>query len=199
MLKIQAESNVPTQFGEFRMMAFSEDDKNWMPHMALIAKDTDLEKPTNVRIHSECITGEVFHSKKCECGEQLDAAMKFMQENGGIILYLRQEGRNIGIINKLKAYALQENGLDTVQANLQLGLPADNRDFSVAIDMLEQIGVKSVNLMTNNPEKIKFIKDSNIAYNSRIPLQIKSNEASASYLKTKRDYFGHLLDDENQS
>ena len=199
MLKLQAESNVPTQFGEFRMMAFSEDDKNWMPHMALIAKDTDLEKPTNVRIHSECITGEVFHSKKCECGEQLDSAMKYMQENGGIILYLRQEGRNIGIINKLKAYALQENGLDTVQANLQLGLPADNRDFSAAIDMLEQIGVKSVNLMTNNPEKIKFIKDSNIAYNSRIPLQIKSNEASASYLKTKRDYFGHLLDDENQS
>ncbi len=199
MLKLQAESNVPTQFGEFRMMAFSEDDKNWMPHMALIAKDTDLEKPTNVRIHSECITGEVFHSKKCECGEQLDSAMKYMQENGGIILYLRQEGRNIGIINKLKAYALQENGLDTVQANLQLGLPADNRDFSAAIDMLEQIGVKSVNLMTNNPEKIKFIKDSNIAYNSRIPLQIKSNDASASYLKTKRDYFGHLLDDENQS
>lgn len=198
MLKLQAESNVPTQFGEFRMMAFSEDDKNWMPHMALIAKDTDLEKPTNVRIHSECITGEVFHSKKCECGEQLDSAMKYMQENGGIILYLRQEGRNIGIINKLKAYALQEKGLDTVQANLQLGLPADDRDFSVAIDMLEQIGVKSVNLMTNNPEKIKFIKDSNIAYNSRIPLQIKSNEASASYLKTKRDYFGHLLDDENQ-
>lgn len=199
MLKLQAESNVPTQFGEFKMMAFSEDDKNWMPHMALIAKDTDLEKPTNVRIHSECITGEVFHSKKCECGEQLDAAMKFMQENGGIILYLRQEGRNIGIINKLKAYALQEKGLDTVQANLQLGLPADDRDFSVAIDMLEQIGVKSVNLMTNNPEKIQFIKDSNIAYNSRIPLQIKSNEASASYLKTKKDYFGHLLDDENQS
>ena len=199
MLKLQAESNVPTQFGEFRMMAFSEDDKNWMPHMALIAKDTDLEKPTNVRIHSECITGEVFHSKKCECGEQLDSAMKYMQENGGIILYLRQEGRNIGIINKLKAYALQENGLDTVQANLHLGLPADNRDFSAAIDMLEQIGVKSVNLMTNNPEKIKFIKDSNIGYNSRIPLQIKSNEASASYLKTKRDYFGHLLDDENQS
>lgn len=198
MLKLQAESNVPTQFGEFRMMAFSEDDKNWMPHMALIAKDTDLEKPTNVRIHSECITGEVFHSKKCECGEQLDSAMKYMQENGGIILYLRQEGRNIGIINKLKAYALQEKGLDTVQANLQLGLPADDRDFSAAIDMLEQIGVKSVNLMTNNPEKIKFIKDSNIGYNSRIPLQIKSNEASASYLKTKRDYFGHLLDDENQ-
>lgn len=198
MLKLQAESNVPTQFGEFRMMAFSEDDKNWMPHMALIAKNTNLEKPINVRIHSECITGEVFHSKKCECGEQLDSAMKYMQQNGGIIIYLRQEGRNIGIINKLKAYALQEKGLDTVQANLQLGLPADDRDFSVAIDMLEQIGVKSLNLMTNNPEKIQFIKDSNIEFNSRIPLQIKSNESSASYLKTKKDYFGHLLDDENQ-
>lgn len=153
MLKTQAEANVPTDFGEFKMMAFSEDDKNWMPHMALIAKNTDLEKPVNVRIHSECITGEVFHSQKCECGQQLDSAMKYMQENGGLIIYLRQEGRNIGIINKLKAYALQEKGLDTVQANLELGLPADDRDFGVAIEMLQKLGVKSVNLMTNNPEK----------------------------------------------
>ena len=198
MLKIQAEANVPTDFGEFRMIAFSEDDKNWMPHIALVAKDTDLSQPVNVRIHSECITGEVFHSQKCECGQQLNAAMEYMQKNGGIIIYLRQEGRNIGIINKLKAYALQENGLDTVQANLQLGLPADDRDFSVAIEMLEQIGVKSLNLMTNNPDKIQLIKDSNIEFNSRIPLQIKSNEISASYLKTKKDYFGHLLDDEDR-
>lgn len=197
MLNLQAESNVPTDYGEFRMMAFSEDDKNWMPHMALIAKNTNLEQPVNVRIHSECITGEVFHSQKCECGQQLNTAMKYMQENGGIIIYLRQEGRNIGIINKLKAYALQEKGFDTVQANLQLGLPADDRDFGVAIEMLEQIGVKSLNLMTNNPEKIQIIKDSSINFNSRIPLQIESNESSASYLKTKKDFFGHLLDDEN--
>ncbi|PZU83694.1 MAG: GTP cyclohydrolase II [Chryseobacterium sp.] len=197
MLKIQAQANVPTDYGEFKMMAFSEDDKNWMPHMALIAKNTDFEKPVNVRIHSECITGEVFHSQKCECGQQLNSAMKYMQENGGIIIYLRQEGRNIGIINKLKAYALQENGLDTVQANLELGLPADDRDFGVAVEMLENLDVKSVNLMTNNPEKIRFIKDSNIEFNSRIPLQIKSNESSADYLKTKKNFFGHLLDDEN--
>ena len=197
MLKIQAEANVPTEFGEFRMMAFSEDDKNWMPHMALIAKNTNLEKPVNVRIHSECITGEVFHSQKCECGQQLNSAMQYMQENGGMIIYLRQEGRNIGIINKLKAYALQEKGLDTVQANLQLGLPADDRDFGIAIEMLEKLNVKSLNLMTNNPEKIQIIKDSNIIFNSRLPLQIKSNDASASYLKTKKDFFGHLLDDEN--
>lgn len=197
MLKIQAQANVPTEFGEFKMMAFSEDDKNWMPHMALIAKNTNLNQPVNVRIHSECITGEVFHSQKCECGQQLNSAMQYMQENGGIIIYLRQEGRNIGIINKLKAYALQEKGFDTVQANLELGLPADDRDFGIAIEMLENIGIKSLNLMTNNPEKIQIIKDSPINFNSRIPLQIKSNESSASYLKTKKDFFGHLLDDEN--
>lgn len=197
MLKIQAQANVPTEFGEFKMMAFSEDDKNWMPHMALIAKNTNLDQPVNIRIHSECITGEVFHSQKCECGQQLNSAMQYMQENGGIIIYLRQEGRNIGIINKLKAYALQEKGFDTVQANLELGLPADDRDFGIAIEMLENIGIKSLNLMTNNPEKIQIIKDSSINFNSRIPLQIKSNESSASYLKTKKDFFGHLLDDEN--
>lgn len=197
MLKIQAQANVPTEFGEFKMMAFSEDDKNWMPHMALIARNTELDKPVNVRIHSECITGEVFHSQKCECGQQLNSAMQYMQENGGIIIYLRQEGRNIGIINKLKAYALQEKGFDTVQANLELGLPADDRDFGIAIEMLQNIGIKSLNLMTNNPEKIQIIKDSSINFNSRIPLQIKSNESSASYLKTKKDFFGHLLDDEN--
>ncbi len=197
MLKIQAQANVPTDYGQFKMMAFSEDDKDWMPHIALIADQTDFEKPINVRIHSECITGEVFHSQKCECGQQLNSAMQYMQENGGIIIYLRQEGRNIGIINKLKAYALQENGLDTVQANLELGLPADDRDFGVAIEMLEKLQVKSVNLMTNNPQKIQFIKDSNIQFNSRIPLQIKSNASSASYLKTKKDFFGHYLEDED--
>lgn len=197
MLKLQAESNVPTNFGEFRMMAFSENEKDWMPHMALIAKNTDLSKPVNVRIHSECITGEVFHSQKCECGQQLDSAMQYMQENGGMIIYLRQEGRNIGIINKLKAYALQEKGLDTVQANLELGLPADDRDFGIAIDILTTLNVTSLNLMTNNPDKIKIIQDSAIGFNARIPLQIKSNDASASYLKTKKEFFGHLLDDEN--
>lgn len=197
MLKLQAESNVPTDFGEFRMMAFSENEKDWMPHMALIAKNTDLSKPVNVRIHSECITGEVFHSQKCECGQQLDSAMQYMQENGGMIIYLRQEGRNIGIINKLKAYALQEKGLDTVQANLELGLPADDRDFGIAIDILATLNVTSLNLMTNNPDKIKIIQDSAIGFNARIPLQIKSNDASASYLKTKKEFFGHLLDDEN--
>ncbi len=196
MLKIQAESNVPTEYGEFRMIAFAESENDWMPHMAIIAKNTDFSKPINVRFHSECITGEVFHSKKCECGQQLDKAMQFTQENGGIIVYLRQEGRNIGIINKLKAYALQEQGFDTVEANLKLGLPADDRNFDIAIEILNILKVKEVNLLTNNPTKLQFVIDSNIILNKRIPLQMGSTKESKNYLKVKKDYFGHLLDDE---
>ncbi len=197
-MKKQAEANVPTEYGTFRMIAFSEDEKNWMPHIALIAENTNLDSVVNVRFHSECITGEVFHSMKCECGQQLDAAMQFMQKNGGIIIYLRQEGRNIGIINKLKAYALQEKGLDTVAANLELGLPADDRDFAVAIEILQFLGVREINLMTNNPQKLKFVTDSPIKLHSRIPLLIAPNDQSSSYLETKRTYFGHLLDEQNE-
>ncbi|MDY3337623.1 GTP cyclohydrolase II [Riemerella anatipestifer] len=195
MLKIQAEANIPTDFGVFKMIAFSDNEMDWTPHIALIAENTDFSKVVNVRFHSECITGEIFHSKKCECGQQLDAAMQYMQKNGGIILYLRQEGRNIGIINKLKAYALQEQGMDTVQANLHLGLPADGRDFGIAIDILTNLGVKEINLLTNNPDKLKFVEDSTIKLNERIPLQIPSNEVNADYLKVKKTYFGHLLED----
>ena len=193
MIKIQAEANVPTEYGTFRMIAFSETEKDWMPHMAFLAENTDFSKIVNVRFHSECITGEVFHSKKCECGQQLAAAMQYIQENGGIIIYLRQEGRNIGIINKLKAYSLQEKGLDTVQANLELGLPADDRDFSIAVEILEMLNVKDINLITNNPDKLNFVKGSNIKLHSRIPLEIPSNEENEGYLKTKKEFFGHLL------
>jgi GTP cyclohydrolase II len=197
MIKIQAEANVPTNHGNFRMIAFSEESTDWMPHMAIIAENTDFSKPVNVRFHSECITGEVFHSQKCECGQQLDAAMKYMHENGGIIVYLRQEGRNIGIINKLKAYSLQEQGFDTVEANLKLGLPADDRNFSVAVEILKILNVENINLLTNNPEKVKFVEQSTINLNSRIPLQIPANDSSRGYLQTKKDYFGHLLDEQD--
>jgi len=197
MIKIQAEANVPTDHGNFRMIAFSEESTDWMPHMAIIAENTDFSKPVNVRFHSECITGEVFHSQKCECGLQLDAAMKYMHENGGIIVYLRQEGRNIGIINKLKAYSLQEQGFDTVEANLKLGLPADDRNFSVAVEILKILNVENINLLTNNPEKVKFVEQSTINLNSRIPLQIPANDSSRGYLQTKKDYFGHLLDEQD--
>lgn len=199
MIKKQAESNVPTDFGIFKMIAYSEDETNWMPHIALVSPKTDFSKPVNVRFHSECITGEVFHSRKCECGQQLDYAMSYINDHGGIIIYLRQEGRNIGIINKLRAYALQEKGLDTVQANLQLGLPADDRDFSVAIEILKDLGVKEVNLLTNNPDKMKYVEESGIILNSRIPLQIEATDESRDYLKVKKTYFGHLLNSNQEN
>lgn len=194
MLKIQAQSNIPTDFGMFTVYAFSENENDWSPHLVWVAEKTDFNEIVNVRFHSECITGEVFHSRKCECGQQLDAAMKFMSENGGMIIYLRQEGRNIGIINKLKAYALQEQGLNTVEANLRLGLPADGRNFDVAIEMLKILEVSKINLLTNNPEKLKAFNNSRILLNKRIPLEIESNPVNASYLSTKKDYFGHLLE-----
>lgn len=194
MLKKQAEANVPTEFGTFRMIAFSKDEQDWMPHMVLIADKTDFNKTINVRFHSECITSEVFHSKKCECGKQLSSAMDYIQKNGGIIIYLRQEGRNIGIINKLKAYNLQEKGMNTVEANIHLGLPADARDFDIAIEILKDLGVKEINLLTNNPEKIKFVENSDIILKKRIPLQIEATPESRDYLEVKKSYFGHLLE-----
>ncbi|PIE50857.1 MAG: GTP cyclohydrolase II [Flavobacteriales bacterium] len=193
MIKPQSEANVPTDFGTFKIVAFSDNPKDWTPHIVLIAENTDFSKTVNVRFHSECMTGEIFHSKKCECGQQLSSAMQYFQKNGGLIIYLRQEGRNIGIINKLKAYALQEKGLNTLDANLELGLPADGRDFQVAIDILKYYNIKSINLLTNNPEKLKFVEQSDIILKERIPLQIPSNEENESYLETKRDKFGHFL------
>ncbi|WBX97674.1 GTP cyclohydrolase II [Chryseobacterium gambrini] len=194
MLTIQAQSNIPTDFGMFTVYAFSEHEEDWNPHLVWVAENTDFSKTVNVRFHSECITGEIFHSKKCECGQQLDAAMKYMSENGGMIIYLRQEGRNIGIINKLRAYALQEKGFDTVEANLKLGLPADGRNFDVAVEMLKILDVKEINLLTNNPDKLKSLKNSGIILNHRVPLEIESNEVNESYLSKKKDYFGHLLE-----
>lgn len=194
MLTIQAQSNIPTDFGMFTVYAFSEHEEDWNPHLVWVAENTDFSKTVNVRFHSECITGEIFHSKKCECGQQLDAAMKYMSENGGMIIYLRQEGRNIGIINKLRAYALQEKGFDTVEANLKLGLPADGRNFDVAVEMLKILNVKEINLLTNNPDKLKSLENSGIILNNRVPLEIESNEVNESYLSKKKDYFGHLLE-----
>ena len=194
MIQIQAQSTIPTDFGNFTVYAFSEHEEDWSPHLVWVAKNTDFNRTVNVRFHSECITGEVFHSKKCECGQQLTESMKFVSEHGGMIIYLRQEGRNIGIINKLKAYSLQEKGYDTVEANLMLGLPADGRNFDVAIEILKLMKVKEINLLTNNPEKIKSLNKSGIKLSNRLPMEIQPNEVNRSYLSKKRNYFGHLLE-----
>ena len=184
---------IPTPWGNFNMIAFSCDEGDWMPHLALVHENFQEGKPTVVRIHSECITGDLFGSKRCDCGEQLHRALQITAENGGVILYLRQEGRGIGIINKLKAYGLQDRGLDTIDANVHLGLEIDARQYDVAIEMLHQLQIRQIRLLTNNPEKIEAIEQSDIEILERIPITLPPTEENLDYLKTKQDKMGHFF------
>lgn len=193
-MKKHAEAIIPTPWGDFRMIAFADSEEEWMPHLALVHKSFDFtQKPVLVRIHSECITGDLFSSKRCDCGEQLNIALKMAAKEGGMVLYLRQEGRGIGIINKLKAYNLQDKGLNTVDANLHLGLDIDARQYNIAIEMLLSLGVDEIRLMTNNPEKIEAFEDGPVKVISRVPIIVEPNEDNRSYLKTKQDEMGHLF------
>lgn len=185
---------MPTEWGTYMMNAYAEDVDQEMPHIAMVAEGMNPEEVVTVRIHSECITGDLFHSQRCDCGKQLDEAMKIINADKGILIYLRQEGRGIGIINKLKAYNLQDEGYDTIEANKQLGLEVDNRDYSLAVDILKDLGVKRINLLTNNPDKINAIDESDIELVQRLPLEIKPIETNYQYLKTKKDELGHILD-----
>ena len=194
-LKRQAEANIPTPWGVFKMIAFAHNDEDWMPHLALVHEAFDPAKVILTRIHSECITGDLFGSKRCDCGEQLARALELTGQTGGVVLYLRQEGRGIGIINKLKAYNLQDRGLDTIQANHQLGLATDGRSYEVALQMLNALGVQQINLLTNNPDKIEAFDDSSIQLIERIPLEIEPNDDNLSYLRTKAEQMGHFLKD----
>lgn len=192
-LKKQAEALIPTTWGKFKMVAFAEREDDWMPHLALIHENCDLEAPVFTRIHSECITGDLFGSKRCDCGEQLITSLDMIAQEQGILLYLRQEGRGIGIINKLKAYNLQDKGLNTVDANLHLGLEVDARHYDIAVHMLEALGVTQINLLTNNPEKIEAFEDSPVALIHRIPLVIPPQTENRDYLRTKQKDMGHLF------
>ncbi|AEE52641.1 GTP cyclohydrolase II [Haliscomenobacter hydrossis] len=189
----QAEALIPTPWGNFRMGAYAEDSEDWMPHLALVSENCDLNAPVLTRLHSECITGDLFGSKRCDCGEQLAYALHKAAEEGGIVLYLRQEGRGIGIINKLKAYNLQDIGLNTIDANLHLGFEADARDYGIAIEMLEDLGVHEIKLLTNNPDKIEAFEDSKVKVIKRIPIIIEPNADNREYLRTKQDFMGHML------
>ncbi len=189
----QAQAKIPTKYGEFETIAFAEVAKDRMPHMVLINPKTDYSKTVNVRIHSECMTGDVFYSYKCECGEQLESSMKYIQENAGIIIYLRQEGRGIGIINKLHAYSKQDQGFDTAQANKELGFGYDDRTYEDAVAILSELGVKRVALLTNNPEKIAAFDNTEIEVVERISLEINPRQENIDYLRTKKTFFGHSL------
>lgn len=164
-----------------------------MPHIALVSEGFDPSKPVAVRIHSECITGDVFASRRCDCGEQLVGSLHIAAERGGVVIYLRQEGRGIGLINKLKAYNLQDLGLNTADANTHLGFDVDARQYDAAIYILQDLGIQQVELITNNPAKVEALRRSPVEVTGRIPLIIPPQPDSRFYLQTKQDLMGHLL------
>ncbi|RJF72526.1 GTP cyclohydrolase II [Deinococcus cavernae] len=190
-MQVVAEARLPTHFGEFRMVGF-QDSLSGAEHVALVMGDITPE-PLLVRVHSECLTGDAFHSLKCDCGTQLDAAMAAIASEGrGAVIYLRQEGRGIGLLNKIRAYALQDGGADTVEANERLGLPVDARDFGLGAQMLHLLGAQRLRIMTNNPRKLRSLSGFGLAVVERVPLHVGQTAQNTAYLNTKREKLGHL-------
>ncbi len=185
---------LPTPYGDFQLIGF-ENDIDHKEHVALVKGEMNPEDPVLVRVHSECLTGDVLHSLRCDCGEQLHRAMEMIEEEGrGVIVYMRQEGRGIGLINKLKAYHLQDNGRDTVEANVELGFEPDLRDYGIGAQILVSLGVRKMRMMTNNPKKIIGLEGFALEITERVPIEIPPTEQNKKYLKTKKEKMGHILE-----
>ena len=193
LVSIAAETKLPTKFGEFRIIVF-KNEVDHKEHLMIVKGDVRGKSDVLMRIHSECLTGDVFGSHRCDCGEQLENALRCIEEQGeGIVIYMRQEGRGIGLTNKIKAYTLQDQGYDTVEANVKLGFPPDMREYSLAAQMLRELDVKSVKLLTNNPEKKEDLERWGITVSKRVPIVIKANSINAKYLSTKKEKMRHML------
>jgi 3,4-dihydroxy 2-butanone 4-phosphate synthase/GTP cyclohydrolase II len=193
-IRRRAETVLPTsKAGAFRMMVYADDLERTL-YVALVKGEIDPAQPTLVRLHSQCLTGDVFGSERCDCGEQLDAAMTMLEAAGsGVLVYMFDEGRGIGLLNKIRAYALQDQGHDTVEANHALGFAADMRDYSAGAHILFDLGVRQVRLMTNNPDKVQALEDYGLSVVERVAVEAPPRSANRAYLQTKRTKFGHLL------
>jgi GTP cyclohydrolase II len=189
-IKKSTEAKLPTKYGKFTIKVYTH---NAQEHMVLMSERFhDIEIP-NVRIHSECLTGDTFGSLKCDCQNQLDMAIKFIAKEGGMIIYHRQEGRNIGLLNKVNAYTLQDNGRDTIEANLELGFAEDERDYSVVEEIFKDLNLKNIKLITNNPQKIAYVESLGVKITSRIPSITPLNSHNNRYINAKKQQMGHLL------
>ncbi len=189
-----ATANLPTEFGTFKIAGYRSLISN-EEFVVLFKGDMTPDVPTLVRIHSQCLTGDVFHSTKCDCGRQLERAMKMIQNDGrGAIVYQQQEGRGIGIINKIRAYALQDQGADTIEANERLGFEVDLREYQQCAEILFDMGLCKVRVMSNNPEKLQALEDAGLTVVERVPIEVETSKCAAHYLKTKKEKLGHLLE-----
>lgn len=193
LVEVVATTRLPTQHhGDFTMMLFSN-QLDEAEHFALFKPLVSPEHAPLVRVHSECVTGDIFGSCRCDCGLQLEQSLACLAAEGGVLIYLRQEGRGVGLANKLKAYSLQDQGYDTVEANLQLGLPVDNRNYEIAFHILKHLGIDKLRLLTNNPHKVDALREYGLNVMERVPILVKATQENYTYLKTKQDKLGHLL------
>ncbi|MDD2291182.1 MAG: GTP cyclohydrolase II [Aliarcobacter sp.] len=183
-------ANLPTKYGKFKIKAYKDGNQE---HLAIMSQDFETLDAPFVRIHSECLTGDTLGSLKCDCQNQLDLSLKFIAQEGGLVIYHRQEGRNIGLVNKVNAYALQDQGRNTIQANLELGFGEDDRDYSIVGHIFKDLGVKKLKLITNNPKKIEYVESLGVEIVERIPAITKSNKYNEGYLLTKKEQMGHIF------